>query len=681
MSFNEFKKRFQQHFDKLIQYADHLFEIEVDKDEFWNLYLDSFPAGSNKIYRERREFDCSCCRQFMRTIGNVAVIRDNTVHTLWEFDTGDPVYQPVVDALNAYLLARPVTNLYVTKTANIGTDRNYESINGNVHAWEHFYLELPPRFVFHGIRSEEELKGEARSTRNVFKRSLDEITIAAVDAVLELIAQNSLYKGEEWESQLTVFKQYKEVYDSLPDGQKDNFAWKQSMEAGPVVGRIRNHSIGTLLVNLSEDMDLDQAVRKYELIVAPENYKRPKAIVTKRMLEDARKTVTELGYLNSLKRRFATLDDITVNNILFSNKDVAKRISGATVFDELGNALPVQSKKFSKVQEIGIEPFIQNVLPTASEVEVLLENKHTSNMVSLIAPENNSAPTMFKWNNGFSWAYSGNLADSALKANVKAAGGKVDGVLRFSIQWNDVELDRNDLDAHCKTPCDHIYYANKQEQNGRRILGELDVDIINPINGQPAVENITWSNTDQLLRGEYVFYVHCYSSRGGRSGFRAEIECGGTVYTYDYRQPLRQNENVVVAVVSYDPDLGFSIREQLPPNVASREIWGLQTGQFVPATVICLSPNYWDEQQGVGHKHYFFMLKGCVNPERPNGMFNEYLQEQLMRHKRVFEVLGNKLAVEDNPDQLSGLGFSSTKRAELIVKVKGATDRVLKIKF
>ena len=676
------RDKLMENFAKITKDATHLFEVNVDKDEMWNLYLDSFPVGTNEIFRERREHDCSCCRQFIKAVGNAVVIKDNKITTIWDFETNDTTYQPVLNALSAYIKAHAVSDIYVSKFKKIGTMSNYEEMeNGNMHEWSHFFLELPDKFVDRSARSEGDIKGGFRDTRNVFKRSLDEIDMDSLDTILELITSNTLYRGEEWKNALTEFRKYKKEYDKLTtEEERNNYAWEQSVKAGIAIGRIRNHSIGTLLVNVSEGMDLDTAVRKYEQIVAPSNYKRPKEIFTKKMLEDAKKTITELGYMDSLGRRFATLDDITVNNILFSNKDSAKRIGGMDdIFGEMEKEVVPNPKKFSKVEEIAVDKFVSDVLPTASEVEVYFENKHTNNMVSLIAPENKNAKTMFKWNNNFGWAYAGNMTDS-MKERVKAAGGKVDGDLRFSIQWNEDGKDNCDLDAHCKEADGfEIYFGSAKKPYYSRTKGQLDVDIIRP-NGNIAVENITWANRNTMKVGKYLFFVHQYSG-SVRNGFRAEIEFDGQTYSFEYNKPMRTGQDVAVAEVTLNANGTFTIKEMLPSNVSSKTVWNVKTNQFIPVSVVMYSPNYWDEQDGIGHRHYFFMLKDCVNPETPNGFYNEFLKNELTEHKRVFAALGSKMHVKDVEDQLSGIGFSATKRDELIVKVKGNTERVLKIKF
>ena len=682
MGFKEFKELMQSNFRKLAHDAKAVFVTDTDKEHLWNLYLDSFPEGTNEIYKERREYDCNCCKSFVRKMGNVVFVVNNKARTIWDFSgTKDTQFEPVIKALGEYVKSEPIANVFFSEKTYVGTDFNLAlTESAGTITWHHFYIELPSKFVANG-RSIGDIQSEHRASKEVFKRSLDELTVDSLETILELIFQNSLYKGQEWKSVLVKFLGLKKEYDTIDsEAQKDLYAWAKSVEVGGAIARIRNHSIGTLLVNISEGMELDLAVKKYEQIVAPSNYKRPKALYTRAMLNKAKAELEELGFMNSLRRRFAILDDITVNNVLFSNASVQKRIATDNIFDEMEANVPINPKKFSHVEEIPVEKFIANVLPNAREVKILLENKHKPNLISLTAPKDRNSKTMFKWNNAFGWAYSGNITDSSMKQAVAKAGGKVDGDLRFSIQWNDINRDTCDLDAHCIEPSGYeIYYMNKQRPSPTQ--GILDVDIINPQKGVVAVENITWATRNTMRNGTYKFFVHNYNG-GNRHGFRAEIEFDGNIYSFNHDKQTRDGQRTQVAEVTLRNG-EFSITEKMPSTskTYSQEVWGLTTNQFIPVSIAMHSPNYWDEQSGVGHKHYFFMLNGCINPEEPNGFYNEFLIQELNPYRKFMEALGEKLAVESSDNQLSGIGFSSTKRNEAVFRVTGKTKRLLRVKF
>jgi hypothetical protein len=665
--------------EKMIKGADRLYVAAVDKDELWDLYLKSFPEGTDPIFRTRTEHDCSTCRHFIKTFGGVVAIKNGVVSTIWDFwPKTEGRYAPVAKALDLYVRSKLIADVFITDARKIGAEKNHEMLeNEEVIAWDHFYVDLPGSYPITPRSRGDQARGEARTQKEVFNRSLEEISESSVDTVLELIASNSLYRGEEWKGALEAFKAHVRVYPFLNENAKELYAWEKSGHAGPVVGKIKNHSIGLLLQDITKGIDLDEAVRKYEAIVAPSNYKRPKAIFSERMVKDAEKTITELGYLPSLGRRFAEMDDINVGDILFVNRDVAPRLRGGNVFDSLAKSVP---KKFDRLEEVPLDVFVTDVLPIVQKVEVLLENRHGPNLVSLIAPLDDMAPSMFKWPNGFAWAYNGNMADS-MKERVKAAGGNVEGDLRFSIMWDH----NDDLDAHCIEPDgNEIYFTNKARVHPSS--GVLDVDIIDPsrdarVRDGVAVENISWSNLRWMPEGVYEFFVHCYSSRGARSGFSAEVEFDGQIYSFAYNRPLHQNERVQVAEVTYTQKTGFTISEKIPSSMASRNLWGLDTGQFHQVSVIMFSPNYWNGQDGIGNRHVFFMVDGCKNPDNPNGFFNEYLKNDLLKHKRVFEALGGKMRVVDSDDQLSGVGFSTTQRNEVTVRVTGNVTRILKVKI
>lgn len=644
-----------------------LFEVTLDKDQVWNHYLDSFPAGTNNLFRERREYDCNCCKQFIRDVGRVVTFVNGKRVSIWDIKVPG-YYQTVVDALSALINTAPVGDQFLHFQAKVGTAQSNVLEDDKVVTYNHFHAVLPQEVVKPNASIASALS-ESRSNVQVFERSLKELSLDAAETILELNAQGSLYRGNEQIASVTLFIEMKNKYDALPDDQKEGFVWTQGLKLGHR-GKFRNSAIGTMLEDLTDGMDLEAAVKRWEKVMAPANYKRPTALVTESMIKAAQAKVEELGLMDSLPRRYAVLEDLTVNNVLFADRNTQK---AANVFGDLLKDAKKPVKGPSNVEEISIEKFIRDVLPTATSIEALVENRHTGNFVSLVAPVYADAPNMLKWDNNFSWSYNGEVTDS-IKERVKTAGGNVDGFLRISLAWNNGD----DLDLHMRTPNgNHMYYGSRRHAGAYL---DLDMNGMDKYDDQNPVENIIFANEATAQEGIYKVWVNQFSRRSAeRVGFTVQLDHKGEQYDFNHPREHR-NGDVDVVTFRYSRKGGIEIIESMPHTKQSKEVWGVTTEQFQKVSVVMNSPNHWDGQ-ATGNKHYFFMLDGAVQPGTTRGFYNEYLRGELNDHRKVFEHLGGKMKVPASADQLSGLGFSDTQRNELTVKVTGAFTRTLKVIF
>jgi hypothetical protein len=427
--------------------------------------------------------------------------------------------------------------------------------------------------------------------------------------------------------------------------------------------------------DLSKDVELEVAVKSFEQMVAPTNYRRPTALVTKQMIENAKKTIVELGLTSALERRYAVLDDITINNVLYANRG-AKSVMSGDVFDQLAASVQTNPKKLDKVDEVGIEKFLADILPKADSIEIMVENKHAGNFVSLIAPQNASANPLFKWGNDFSWSYTGDVTDS-IKEKVKAAGGNVTGELCCRLAWEY----RDDLDFHMYEPDGHIYYMTRGSLSSNG--GKLDVDA-NGGSGmmEHPVENIFYESVSRMKNGTYSLKVHNFTRRSDGAGFQVEIDLFGEVHHFETTKVIGHGSTVEIAKIIKDKN-GIRVEPVMTSSVSggpSKQIWGVATNTFVPVNVVMHSPNFWDEKS-VGNKHYFFMIEGCANEDQARGFYNEFLREDLGVHRKALEMVGSKLKTEKAEKQLSGIGFSSTIRNSVLVKVNGKFSRVIRVVF
>lgn len=664
-----------------IMVKERAFTAALGGDLLYEGYLAAFPEGTNPIFKTKTEHDCSCCKGFIRRVGGVVSIENGKVSTVWDLAAkrAAPPYNTVAEALRQMVLDSGVDDLFCVakKETQFGAQISH-SMSKDLRAltWNHLYTGPIPEA--RRSLTPDAVRGNYRTTAQVFERGLKELEPSAIETVLALIDANNLYRGEEHKAAVVAFKAAQDAYRSLASAEaRALFVFENAN--GPA-SRFRNTVIGTLVQDLSEGDEggLEKAVASFESKVAPSNYKRTSAPITPAMIRKAMETIQELGLEPALERRFARIEDVSVNDVKWVDAQTKPLMKAGLEGLLLAAVKPARTAPPTDgVAQIGLDAFMQDVLPTATELELFLKGQHLGNLVSLTAPVHPEPKQLFKWTNDFAWSYSGNVADS-IRERVKRAGGKVEGAaMRASLSWSNFD----DLDLHVTEPGGGaIYFGARRGYTG----GTLDVDM-NAGGGRSKnpVENIVWENAP-TRDGVYRVRVNQYAAREKTDvGFVVEVEFGGKLMHFHYASAVRQSATIEVCDLAVRNGVVESVKV-IDPTIRTENVaqtkWGVSTEQFVKVNAVTLSPNFWGND-AVGNKHTFFVLDGCKSDEPMRGVYNEFLHPRLEQHRKVFELIGSKTLCQPTEGQLSGVGFSSTKPDSFLVRVgTGKRKQVYEVK-
>ncbi len=83
--FPTFARLVAETFQSMCKKAPSVFVSRATGDDLYVRYLAAFPEGTNPLFQKATEHDCSCCKGFIRRVGNIVTVNDDGhVNTVWD---------------------------------------------------------------------------------------------------------------------------------------------------------------------------------------------------------------------------------------------------------------------------------------------------------------------------------------------------------------------------------------------------------------------------------------------------------------------------------------------------------------------------------------------------------------------------------------------------------------------
>ena len=374
-----------------------LFTTDADmrtQTDLYDIFLSNLPEEA------RQHYNCRTCRNFVNRYGGIVrVAAGGYLHpVMWgkvpEF------FDNAVAAVRQHVHNSKITGVFITDEKRLGTPKTG--------MWEHMSVDIPKDKRHRSpIQTAEQKMAEKHEDFKMLMSAIRKYRLETVETAVNLLRSDSLYRGNKV---LGIAEWFLKIKQMIP--MNTNLIWKEVATCPAGFCHVSSSMIGTLLDDIEDGLDFEVVKRKFNEKMDPLHYMRPQVAPGAGNVARAEKIVAELGLENSLKRRFARLDEIET---IWKPMDIPATTNSGGVFAGLKTKETAEKKRDDIIPSavtMTWEKFRRTVLPTAKKIE-LMTRACKNGYAALVTAHDFNAPPIILWDNEerrnpFSWyMYSG----------------------------------------------------------------------------------------------------------------------------------------------------------------------------------------------------------------------------------------------------------------------------------
>lgn len=397
--------------------------LTTDVGDLFSVYLEAIPE------EYRQEYNCHACKDFFNRYGSVVtVLEGGTLRSvLWSGYYASSFFAPAVAALMEKVEGSRVSGAFVCSDRVAG-----QPVTGE---WTHFYFKIPMT-IWHNNRilTAGQRRAELKEDFLMLGNALREYPLPVISQAVTLLKQDTLYRSEkvlgiaEWFCALST-----SISEVKNHRKRENLIWRAAVLAPKGFAHIRSSMIGTLLDDLVAGLPFDTVAARFAEKMHPLQYRRPQAPPSDGNIKQAEETIAKLGIADSLRRRFARLEEV---DAIWRPKEKNGEdfVAGEGVFSHLKKK-PAGSKRLQtgEAKPISWTKFLNTVLPDVTEL--FLRVPSVGSFVAITTAEVEGSKIIHQWGNSFAhymWAGGSRCSQWGLRSQEFV---KVTAVTNHTSMW------------------------------------------------------------------------------------------------------------------------------------------------------------------------------------------------------------------------------------------------------